>query len=345
QVETQTNGVGQALIVQLEEGSSSAFRSLKARVETVIEHLPEEPSESDISSAQDSINKEVKKAGQTIKQKAQNVRDWKQTFDQDITRLIEAAANSTLETIDNIRDLRLQEIGRRWASNAAITHRDWTKYNDLKKASSKGRDEVAALATSDELTQAKKGAHAIEERAMVIAEDAAKELARLKSVSQWKLEARDSSDDFNTKYAPAAAARVKQQVAEKISDAKDAIAGSTQGTIESVTSALSSQGSQVASSMSAQGSQAVSSISSEGSRVASSASEAILGTSTGSVESAASKVSEKVLGSEQATVESIASVVSESAKSAATVASESVLGTQPGVAEQAATKVSEAVVG
>ncbi|KAG9696572.1 hypothetical protein KCU95_g4242, partial [Aureobasidium melanogenum] len=345
QVETQTNGVGQALIVQLEEGSSSAFRSLKARVETVIEHLPEEPSESDISSAQDSINKEVKKAGQTIKQKAQNVRDWKQTFDQDITRLVEAAANSTLETIDNIRDLRLQEIGRRWASNAAITHRDWTKYNDLKKASSKGRDEVAALATSDELTQAKKGAHAIEERAIVIAEDAAKELARLKSVSQWKLEARDSSDDFNTKYAPAAAARVKQQVAEKISDAKEAIAGSSQGTIESATSVLSSQGSQVASSMSAQGSQAASSISSEGSRMVSSASEAILGTSTGSVESAASKVSEKVLGSEQATVESIASVVSESAKSAATIASESVLGTQPGVAEQAATKVSEAVVG
>ncbi|KAH0402536.1 hypothetical protein KCU89_g3047, partial [Aureobasidium melanogenum] len=345
QVETQTNGVGQALIVQLEEGSSSAFRSLKARVETVVEHLPEEPSESDISSAQDSINKEVKKAGQTIKQKAQNVRDWKQTFDQDITRLIEAAANSTLETIDNIRDLRLQEIGRRWASNAAITHRDWTKYNDLKKASSKGRDEVAALATSDELTQAKKGAHAIEEKAMAIAEDAAKELARLKSVSQWKLEARDSSDDFNTKYAPAAAARVRQQVAEKISDAKEAIAGSSQGTIESATSVLSSQGSQVASSMSAQGSQAASSISSEGSRVASSASEAILGTSTGSVESAASKVSEKVLGSEQATVESIASVVSESAKSAATVASESVLGTQPGIAEQAATKVSEAVVG
>ncbi|CAD0106582.1 unnamed protein product [Aureobasidium uvarum] len=356
QVETQTNGVGEALIIQLEESSSSAFRSLKARVETVIERLPEEPSESDISSAQDTINKEVKKAGQTIKQKAQNVRDWKQTFDKDITRLIEAAANSTLETIDNIRDLRLQEIGRRWASNAAITHRDWTKYNDLKKASSKGRDEVAALATSSELTEAKKSAQSIEDRAMAVAEGAAKELARLKSVSQWKLEARDSSDDFNTKYAPAAAAWAKQQVADKISAAKEAVAGSSQGTVDSATSVLSSQGSQVASSMSSQGSQAASSmsaqgslaassISSQGSQMASSASEAILGTSTGSVKSAASKVSEKVLGSEQPTVESIISVVSESAKSAATIASESVLGTQPGVAEQAATKVSEAVVG
>ncbi|THX08767.1 hypothetical protein D6D18_01526 [Aureobasidium pullulans] len=334
QVETQTNGVGEALIIQLEEGSSSAFRSLKARVESVIEHLPEEPSESDVSSAQESINKEVKKAGQTIKQKAQNVRDWKQTFDKDITRLIEAAANSTLETIDNIRDLRLQEIGRRWASNAAITHRDWTKYNDLKKASSKGRDEVAALATSNELAEAKKGAYQVEEKAMAVAENAAKELARLKSVSQWKLEARDSSDDFNTKYAPAAAAWAKQQVADKISDAREAIAGSSQGSVESATSVLSSQGSQLASSASSHGSQ-----------MASSASEAVLGTSTGSVESAASKLSEKVVGSEQPTIESIASIVSESAKSAATVASESVIGTQPGVAEQAATKVSEAVVG
>jgi hypothetical protein len=345
QVETQTNGVGEALIIQLEESSSSSFRSLKARVETVIEHLPEEPTESDISSAQDSINKEVKNAGQTIKQKAQNVRDWKQTFDKDITRLIEAAANSTLETIDNIRDLRLQEIGRRWASNAAITHRDWTKYNDLKKASSKGRDEVAALATSAELTEAKKGAQSIEDRAMSVAEGAAKELARLKSVSQWKLEARDSSDDFNTKYAPAAAARAKQQVAEKISAAKEAVVGSSQGSVESATSVLASQGSQVASSMSAQGSQLASSISAQGSQMASSASEAVLGTSTGSVESAASKVSEKIFGSEQPTLESIASVASESAKSAATVVSESVLGTQPGVAEKAATRVSEAVVG
>jgi hypothetical protein len=345
QVETQTNGVGEALIIQLEEGSASAFRSLKAKVETIVAHLPEDASEADLSTAQESINKEVRKAGETIKEKAQNVREWKQTFDKDTTRLIEAAANSTLETVDNIRDLRLQEIGRRWASNTAITHKDWTRYNDLKKASSKGRDEVAALVTSNELSDVKKGAQKIEERAMTVAENAAKELTRLKGVSQWKLEARDSSDDFDTKYVPAAAIRAKQQVVEKMSDAKEAVVGSSQGSVESATSVISSQGVQMASSIS----------------------EAVLGTQTGSVESLASKVSEKVVGSEQPTIQSVASVVSESAKSAAIiasesaksaaiivsesassaaiVASESVIGTQPGVAEQAATKVSEAVLG
>ncbi|KEQ67473.1 uncharacterized protein M437DRAFT_37523, partial [Aureobasidium melanogenum CBS 110374] len=330
QVETQTNGVGQALIVQMEEGSSSAFRSLKARVETVIEHLPEEPSESDISSAQDSINKEVKKAGQTIKQKAQNVRDWKQTFDQDITRLIEAAANSTLETIDNIRDLRLQEIGRRWASNAAITHRDWTKYNDLKKASSKGRDEVAALATSKELTEAKKGAHAIEERAMAIAEDAAKELARLKSVSQWKLEARDSSDDFDTKYAPAAAARVKQQVAEKMADAKEAISGASSAASQASSSVASIVSSVSAPSIVSEASSSIASV------VSSVSAPSIVSEASSSIASVVSSASAPSIVSEaSSSISSVAQQGSSSASSVASQVSESV----SNASEQASKKV------
>ncbi|KEQ90986.1 hypothetical protein AUEXF2481DRAFT_70539, partial [Aureobasidium subglaciale EXF-2481] len=329
QVETQTNGVGEALIIQLGESSSSAFRSLKAKVESVIEHLPEEASESDMSAAQDTINKEVKKAGLTIKQKAQNVRDWKQTFDKDITHLIEAAANSTLETIDNIRDLRLQEIGRRWASNAAITHRDWTKYNDLKKASSKGRDEVAALATSKELAEAKDGARQIEERAMAVAEDAAKELTRLKGVSQWKLEARDSSDDFNTKYAPAAAAWAKKQVVDKIADAKEAIAGSSQGTVESATSVFTGSVESAASKVSEKivGSeqptiQSIASVVSENAKSAATvASESVLGTQPGVAKQAVTKVSEAMAKSLRAAKSSVSSAASGVSSSVASVVS------------------------
>lgn len=324
QIDAQVTKVGEALIIQLEEASAFAFRSLRAKVQTVIDNLPEDASESDLESAQEKIAQEARKAGQVIKQKAQNVRDWKQTYDKETATLIEAAANSTLETLDNIRDLRLQDIGRRWASNDAITHKDWAKYNELKKTSSQGRDHVEVVALQHpRLADAKNRAIDIEERAMGVAEEAAKELIRLKDVAQWKLDAKDSSDDFSTRYVPPVAAKLKQQVLDKASDAKDAIVGSSQGSVESATSVASAKATEYASSLS----------------------EAVLGTETGSVESAASAVSAKVMGTQQSAHESIASVVGESAHNAASAASEAVIGTEPGVGEKAATKVSEAVLG
>lgn len=323
-IDSQAKAVGDALIIQLEEGSASAFRTLKAKVEIVIHALPEDASEDEVTSAENDILAEVRKAGQVVKQKAQNVREWKQKYDSDTTNLVEAAANSTLETVDNIRDLRLQDIGRRWASNSAITHKDWAKYNELKKTSNEWRNDVEVVALQHpRLTDARKAATDVEERAMAAAEEAAKELIRLKEVSQWKLESRDDSSDFDTKYIPPIAAKAKQGVLNAVSDAKEAVVGSSQGSVESVTSVASSKANDIASS----------------------ASEAVLGSETGSVESAASKASAKVLGTQQSSYESVASVVSESANSVASAASETVIGTEPGVGEKAATKVSEAVVG
>lgn len=318
QIEHQGKGVGAALIIQLEETVSSAFSSFQTKARTVIAKLPESISDSDISSAEDTINQEVRKAGQSVKNKAQNVREWKQTYDKETTHLIEAAANSTLETIDNIRDLRLQDIGRRWASNGDISHKDWSRYNELKKASSKWRDEVETVAINHAgLAETRKIAVDVEENAMAIAEGAANELSRLKTAALWKLDARDSSDDFNTKYVPAAAMRAKQQVVDAV------VGSSSQDPVESATSVAASKAAEYASSIS----------------------EAVIGSSTGSVESAASKVSEKVVGTEQPVHESVVSVASASVQNAASAVSESVIGTEPGLAEKVATTISEAVVG
>lgn len=323
-IHAQVMNVGEPLIIQLEEASASAFISLKAKVETVISSLPEDADDAHVAAAEEKILAEVRKAGQTIKQKAQNVRDWRHTYDSDATNLIEAAANSTLETVDNIRDLRLQDIGRRWASNSAITHKDWAKYNQLKKASSKWRNDVEVVALHHpRLAEARKAATEIEERAMAVAEDAAKELSRLKEVSQWKLDSRDASDDFDTKYVPPIAAKAKQSVLNMVAGAKDAVMGTSQGSVESATSVASSKAA----------------------HIASGASEAILGSETGRVESVASQASAKVLRSQQPAYESVASNVRESANSVASAASESIVGTEPGVAEKAATKASEAVLG
>lgn len=323
-IESQASTVGEALIVQLEEASASATRSLKVRVATIIHALPDQASDDDVSAADEKILGEVRKAGHVVKQKAQSVREWKQTYDNEATNLIEAAANSTLETVDNIRDLRLQDIGRRWASNSAITHKDWAKYNELKKTSNKWRDDVGVVALQHpRLTDAIKAATGIEERAMAIAEQAAKELTRLKEASQWKLAARDDSTDFDTKYIPAMAAKAGQGILNAVSDAKSAVAGSSQGSFESLSSAASSRAS----------------------KIAHSASDVVFSSETGSVASAASKASSAVLGTQQASYESAASAVSQSVQSIASAASETIIGTEPGLGEKAATKVSEAVVG
>lgn len=330
-INAQVKNVGEPLIIRLEEGSASAFISIKAKVESVIASLPDDATDDDMASAEKKILSEIRNAGQTVKHRAQKVREWRAIYDSDAESLIEAAANSTLETVDNIRDLRLQDIGRRWASNSAITHKDWAKYNELKKASSKWREDLAIVAKDHpRLVEVRKAATEIEERAMSVAEESAKELSRLKDVSRWKLESRDASSDFDTKYVPPIAAKAKQGVINAISNAKEAVMGSSQGSVESATSAASLKASSIASA----------------------ASEAYVGSQTGSIESLASQASAKVLGTKQAVHESIASVVAqsasvvgESAQSVVSAVSESVIGTEPGVAEQAATKVSEAVLG
>jgi len=332
QIKRQVHGVGESLIVQLEEAASSAFKGIKTRIQNAVEDLSDESTSDDVSKTQEKLANRIRLAGQTIRTRAQSIRDWKSTFDSETNGLVEAAANSTLETIDNIRDLRLQEIGRKWAHNDAITHKDWARYNELKKTSSDWRDTVATVALKHQkLIDARKAASDVEEKAMTVAENAAKELARLKSVAQWKVDARDASDDFNSQAIPAAAERARQQVMDAVSGASQAVRASTQGTIESVTSEASSRLKDAASSVS----------------------EAVAGSETGSAESMASQVSEKVMGSSTGMAESVASRVSESvigtstgqAESMASRLSESVIGSSTGSAESMASSLSSKVVG
>lgn len=328
QTSSQANGVGAALIIQLEEAVSSAVKGIKSRIQSSVEDISEDTSEQELSSVQEKLANRIRLAGQSIKTKAQSVREWKKEYDQETNALVEAAANSTLETIDNIRDLRLQDIGRRWSSNEKITHKSWAKYSELKKASSQWRDQVATIALSHpKLAEAREAGSTVEEKAMEIASGGAQELARLKSVAQWKIDARDASDDFNTKVIPAGVAKAKQQVLDKISDASEAVVATaqTQGTVESMTSEASKKASELASS----------------------ASEAVLGSQTPSgAASAASSISEKVFGTSQGTIESVTSQASKKAAELASSASEAVAGSQTASrVANVASSISETIIG
>lgn len=295
QVEKQVHGVGEALVVQLEESSHSEIAKLKKTIIKIVKSIPEKTSNGAIESAEEDLAKAIRTAGLAVKNKAQALRSWKQNYDEETHSLVNAASESTLEVIDNIRDLGLQEIGMRWAWMEGVTYKDWSKYHDMKKTFAEWRSEVETVAKDHEgLKTAKEAGDDIESRGMGTAEDTAKELSRLKQVGRWKIQARDASEDFSTKYVPARAAAAGQQVVEKINSASESIVGTSQGTMESFASQASQGVVDAATGISSQ----------------------VLGTQPGMVEQAATKISAAVGGTSQPVHESVASVAGEKATEA-----------------------------
>ena len=330
QVEKQAQGVGEALVVQLEESSHSEIAKLKKTITKIVKSIPKEASSGDMERAEDELAKATRSAGLAVKNKAQALRSWKQQYDEETTTLVNAASESTLDVIDNIRDLGLQEIGMRWAWMEGVTYKDWSRYHDMKKTFAEWRSEVETVAKDHEgLKAAEEAGDDIESRGMSTAEDTANELSRLKEVGRWKIQARDASEDFSTKYVPARAAAAGQKVMENINSASESIVGTSQGTMESLASQASQGVVDAATGISSQ----------------------IIGTQPGMVEQAATKVSAAVGGSSQPVHESVASVASEKATDAtskileaASAASEKATGVTSKASEMASdatTKASE----
>lgn len=365
----QAEKVGSALNIQLEETVKSSFKYLKKSIISIVENSK------DREASEEELNTAVRKAGVAIKEKGQAVRTWRQNYDKETNSLVSKAAEDTLQILDHIRDLGLQEIGMRWAWTDGITHKDWTKYHALKPKFDEWRHEVEELAINHPgLGKARSASEEVENKAMETAEEAAKELARLKETGRWKISTGDSSDDWASKIMPAAAVVAGQKVAEKMSDASEAIIGTStaQGTMESVASAASSSIADAVSSGSSIVNDAASSISSSvigtpqgsvesvnsvgsasASSLADNASSSIIGTQQGSVESASSvakasassiadQVSSSVIGTSQGNVESVASLASESASSLSDEASSLIIGTEPGFAEKVSSSVQSA---
>ena len=332
QIKSQAQGVGEALVVQLKEASSSRLVKLKEEIRALVENLPETYDDTNFERASQSLSKSIRHAGITIKEKAQSLRTWKENYDKETRSLVSAASESTLDVIDNIRDLGLQEIGLRWAQMEGVTYKDWSKYHEVKKTFDEWRQKVQAVAEAHEgLQYAKEAGEEIEFQAMSSAEKTAKELARLKDVGQWKIEARDASDDFTSKSMPAAAAAGAQKVMDKGSSASKYIVGTSPGAAESVISEASEKAADAVSS----------------------ASSAAFGTQPGIIEQASSsivdaakgaseKASEVVIGTPNPKAESIVSAAKDKMNEIVSDISETVIGT-PAPAESASSDASSLI--
>jgi len=343
-ISSQAENVGRARVIQLEEIASGVISSVQTRIQAVAGDLSEDPSDAELERANEDLILAIRAAGQNVKSSAQAVREWHHAYNIEIDDLVEKALQSTIETIDGIRELRLTEIGRRYA-NKDLPHKEWSKYNDLKRATQSWRADVQKIVQDHSgIKAAKDAGEEVENKGMAAAEEAAKELVRLKDVAKWKVAARDASDDFETKYVSPVAERARQQVVEKAEEVSQAVLGSEQGTVESATSVASEMAEHLASSaawtlesVSTKIADVADDLSTSAAQAASTVSENIIGSSTGTVEHIASSVWSIVVG--DATTKSIESVAS-SLSSQASVGQDAVTSSVTSAASQASSSAS-----
>ncbi|KAL2264187.1 hypothetical protein VTK26DRAFT_893 [Humicola hyalothermophila] len=230
---------GKSLLEQLKTTSESELVALRHSILDIIDTAnkgsvtPEEAEEQAI--------KVVRQAGMAIKEKAQDVRTWRENYEAEMQTSITKAAETHFAILENIRDLALQKIGMKWAWMDGVTYKDWAKYHLLKSRFEEWKGDLENLiVTHPSLEAAQVEGANIEDEAMQVAASAAKELARLKQVAKWKLVAGDDTPEFDStlmqqaaeaaEAAKTAAASAAEEVMTSVSDTEDAmVEGLTDG--------------------------------------------------------------------------------------------------------------------
>jgi len=227
QVENQVRGLGEAFLTRLEEAASSGLEDVRSAIQRAVRSLPEECNPEDNAAAEELVHDIVRSAAGSVKARAQDLRSWKAQFDMETLDLAEAALESTLNVVDHIRDLGLQEIGMRWASMPEVTYKDWSAYYALKKSVDEWRNEVKVVAQEHTgLTHARSEAEEIESKGMVVAEKTAKGLAHLMKVAKRKIADKDVSDDFDTTgIMSSLVGNAEDKIREKLNEASRVILG------------------------------------------------------------------------------------------------------------------------
>lgn len=194
---------GQSLATALERVVENELSTVKDRINTLAEGLPFEDVPDDEEAAQEHLLDDIRQAAILIRERAHTVREWYNLFDDELVHRVSAAVNSTLDILDNIRDLGLQEIGMRWAWMDVVTYKDWENYHALKARFEDWRHEISDVGMHHEkVEEARTLASEVLDRGMEVAQSSAKELARLKDVGKWKIAAREVGDNFDTRSDP-----------------------------------------------------------------------------------------------------------------------------------------------
>lgn len=194
---------GESLATALDTVVADEISTIKSRINTLAGSLPYEDTPEEEANAQNDLVKNIRSAAISTRDRAQAVREWHDSFDKELVNRVSTAIESTLDILGNVRDLGLQEIGMRWAWMDGVTYKDWAKYHSLKAEFDDYRSDVTRVGMQHEkLEEARNIANELVTRGMKTAENTANELTRLRDVGKWKIAARESSDDFDTRVDP-----------------------------------------------------------------------------------------------------------------------------------------------
>ncbi|KAM7188587.1 hypothetical protein V8F33_010552 [Rhypophila sp. PSN 637] len=251
---------GKSLLEALKSAVVSELVTLRADILRVVGAVAKE--ESTAEKGQQDVIAAVRRAGVAIKEKAQEVRAWREDYEAEMQNSITTVAQTHFTILDEIRDLALQKIGMKWAWMDGVTYKDWAKYHELKNRLEEWKGDLERLIVAHPgIEAAQSEAADIEDEAMSTAATAAKELARLKQVANWKLIATDETPEFDStlmqqaaetasvaKEAAASLAAKAQEAAQEVKDTvvekvEEALGDATslvkpEGDVQSVTSAL-----------------------------------------------------------------------------------------------------------
>ncbi|KAK4238058.1 hypothetical protein C8A03DRAFT_15460 [Achaetomium macrosporum] len=223
---------GKSLLEQLQGSAVSELVSLRRAILEIIGTVNKGGATAE--EGEEQIANAVRRTGMAIKEKAQAVRTWRESYEAEMQTAITKAAETHFAILENIRDLALQKIGMKWAWMDGVTYKDWAKYHLLKSRFDEWKGDLENhVVTHPSLEAAQVAAADIEDEAMKVAASTAKELARLKQVAHWKLVAGDDSDEFDStlmqqaaeaaEAARLAAASAAEAVEESLEQAKESV--------------------------------------------------------------------------------------------------------------------------
>ncbi|KAL4864483.1 hypothetical protein BDV12DRAFT_11323 [Aspergillus spectabilis] len=227
---------GEKLVNALESAVADQTSAIRGHINRLTVSLPSEDAPKEEEAAIEELLKEVRNSAVSIRDRAHGLREWHVSFEQELVQKVSVAVNATLAVLDNVRSLGLQEVGTRWAWLDGVTYKDWEDYYALKAEFEDWKAKFREIGLQHaRIEAAKESADEVLSRGMDVAEAAAQELARLKDVGKWKIAARETSEDFDTRSEPPPPLPKPVRAAEEVpivSDEGEAVILETEETSE-----------------------------------------------------------------------------------------------------------------
>jgi hypothetical protein len=230
-IQEEALGKGLPLVAELNTTVTAEIAKLK---KTILSVLEQHKDNGDPDQFEQEVVAAVRSAGLKIKDDAQKIRTWRESYEQQIEVAVTQAAQDHVHILESIRDLALQRIGMKWAWMDGVTYKHWQKFHELRAKFDEWVEDLKQLViTHPGLKDAQNAGNDVESQGMAIAAEAAQQLAGLKQVAAWKALAGDLTDDFDASSMKLAAEAVQRKAAEAAQALKDA-AASVQDAVHSI---------------------------------------------------------------------------------------------------------------